>query len=86
MIPTRSNEEILTYSVLSMAVYNYMGEVESTDVNELAKLSHSVELRVHKQQREKEENGMIKKVKMRKKIVETMRRNIQRKEVFAAKL
>ena len=57
MIPTRSNEEILTYSVLSMAVYSYIGEVESTDVNELAKLSHSVELRVHKQQRDKEENG-----------------------------
>ena len=43
MIPTRSNEEIETHSVLSKATYNYIDEVESTDVNELAKLSHSVE-------------------------------------------
>ena len=43
MIPTRSNEEIETYSVLSKAVY--IGEVESPDVNELAKLSPRVELK-----------------------------------------
>ena len=34
MTPTISNEEIKTYSVLSKAVYNYLGEVESPDVNE----------------------------------------------------
>ena len=51
MIPTRSNEEIETYSVLSKAVY--IGEVESPDVNELAKLSPRVELKVRKQQSDK---------------------------------
>ena len=51
MIPTRSNEEIETYSVLSKAVF--IGEVESPDVNELAKLSPRVELKVRKQQSDK---------------------------------
>ena len=51
MILTRSNEEIETYSVLSKAVF--IGEVESPDVNELAKLSPRVELKVRKQQSDK---------------------------------
>ena len=56
MIPTRSNEEIETYAVLSEEVYNDISKVESTDVYELAKLNHSVELKVHKQQSNKDEN------------------------------
>ena len=63
MLSTRSNGEILPCSVLSMEVYNYIGEVESADVIELPKLSHSVESRVHKQQRKKEENGNDQEVK-----------------------
>ena len=57
MLSARSNEEILPCLVLSMEVYNYIGEVESADIIELPKLSHSVESRVHKQQRKKEKNG-----------------------------
>ena len=54
MIPTRSNEEIKTYSVLSKAVY--IEDVESPEVNKLAKLSPRVEIKGRKQQSDKEEN------------------------------
>ena len=84
LIPTRPNEEIETYSVLSKAVY--IEDVESPEVNKLAKLSPRVEIKGRKQQSDKEENGSDHEGKMRKKIVGKVKRKIQRKEMFSAKL
>ena len=57
MIPTRSNEEIGTYSVLSKADYidDLKSPVDKTD--KVAKLSPRAEIKGHEQQCDKEENG-----------------------------
>ena len=57
LIPTRPNEEIGTYSVLSKADYidDLKSPVDKTD--KVAKLSPRAEIKGHEQQCDKEENG-----------------------------
>ena len=86
LIPTRPNEEIETYSVLSKAVY--IDDIESPvdEIDKVAKLSPRVEIKGREQQCDKEENESDHEGKHEEENSEGSKRMIKRKEMFSATL
>ena len=78
MLQKGSNEEIENCSVCSKNIS--IDDMESLEGNEMAKLSHKVDIKSRKRTMKKSE--MIMKVNMRNKIVRKIERMIQKKRMY----